>query len=726
MFFPKRASAARAEAANRDMFGGSRSYKRKSSESAVAVSYQPARSGAGRKRTKIRHHDDSSSSEEEQSPDLVDSSILTIGSRVLVSYKGQLFKATIRKRREKAGADDFLIHYDGNKKSNVHWIGSDRIDKILEINVDTPPQRNNSMASQRNKRTNGETKKSLQNQESIESSQSDDVRDEEMNEAEEEKVDSHCKRKVEESVLESQNHDAQGEKSEVPLNKERNVDMQNQSRKADSGAGVSEVSEMKECKPDNETVKGATVESQPESPVLKSGASMDVEEMESETDLEQASSNIQTAKSPKAAPKKKRETTVTDVCFATAPRPSRNIESSAHSNAPNRDTTLAEAESNSLDEANGKESDENSISSSDNRPEKHASSVKTGKYKYSEGGHVYVEYRNILYSSTILKSRKKRSTSEYLVHYEGYKKSSNTWVKESALHEVNAATTQRFEVQRLIHCDSFNQSNQASDFQEVTKRRAASDSDPPPSDSSSHSVALKKPPPRRTRSDASDLTLGTLDSGVAFLAGSMVFVEWTGALYLAKMLKKRYSGEHMEYLISYDGYKSNHDAWVSVQKIYEVNPQTKRVFKKLCSDLAASNAGKQKRPSPPGPKQRETRRKSDEVEDEASARGNGKSTPSLTRVLSQSSRTSTSSINTHMQGIETGVEFLPGSTLFAVYKDGLCLAKMLKKRGKGEYTEYLVQYNGLKKVEEAWVSTGLVYEINPQTKRMFRKLSVTK
>lgn len=727
MFFPKRASAARAEAANRDMFGGSRSYKRKSSESAVAASYQPLRSGAGRKRTKIRRHDDSSSSEEEQSPDLVDSSILTIGSRVLVSYKGQLFKATIRKRREKAGADDFLIHYDGNKKSNVHWIGSDRINKILEINVDTPPQKNNSMASQRNKRTNGETKKkSLQNQESIESSQSDDVRDEEMSEAEEEKVGSHCESKNEESVSEPQNHDAQGGKCEVQLNIEGNVDVQNQSRKADSREGDSEVSEMKERKPDNETVKGATIESQPESPVLESGASMDVEEMESEIDLEQTSSNIQAAKSPKAAPKKKRETTVTDVCFATAPRPSRSIESRAYSDAPNRDTTLPEADSISVVEVNVKEPDENSISSSDNPTDKHASSVKTGKFKYSEGGHVYVEYRNILYSSTILKSRKKRSTSEYLVHYEGYKKSSNTWVKESALHEVNAATTQRFEVQRLIHCDSFNQSDQASDFQEVTKRRVASDSDPPPLDSSSHSVALKKPPPRRTRSDASDLTLDTLDSGVAFLAGSMVFVEWTGALYLAKMLKKRYSGEHMEYLISYDGYKSNHDAWVSVQKIYEVNPQTKRVFKKLCSDLAASNAGKQKRPSPPGPQQRETRRKSDDVEDEASAKGNGKSTSSLTRVLSQSSRSSTSTINTHMQGIETGVEFLPGSTLFAVYKDGLCLAKMLKKRGKGEYTEYLVQYNGLKKVEEAWVSTGLVYEINPQTKRMFRKLSVTK
>jgi len=79
-----------------------------------------------------------------------------------------------------------------------------------------------------------------------------------------------------------------------------------------------------------------------------------------------------------------------------------------------------------------------------------------------------------------------------------------------------------------------------------------------------------------------------------------------------------------------------------------------------------------------------------------------------------------------MKGIEPGVEFLPGSTLFAEYKGGLCLAKMLKKRGKDDYMEYFIQYHGLKKTEEAWVSTSMVYEINPQTKRMHRLLSEKK
>lgn len=706
LFFPKRASAARAEAANRDMFGGSRSYKRKS---AAAVAYPRSRSGGGRKRNKIRHLDDSSSSEDDQFPDVVDSSILTVGSRVLVFYKGALFKATIRKRREKASAHDFLIHYDGNKKSNVHWIGSDRINKILEINVDTPPKKKNSAAFHRSKRINGEIKrKSLENQESYETIPSDSVRDEDMSGDEEEREGSHSNSENDEmSIVESNSHDELSENrmlSSDTVNKERFVDDDpDLTTIADNCELNCSQPEMNVCNPKEETAE----EDQPDSLVLESEASNDVEEIESELDSIHVSCTVKTSISPKAPSQKHRHTTVADVCFAKGPSgPSRNTP-----DISNQVLSLADTESDT--EVSGKGSNDNPTIS-----------IETNlKQEFAVGGHVYVEYRHILYSSTILKKRKKRSMYEYLVHYEGYKKSSNTWVKESALHEVNADTIQRFEEQRLIQADSPNQSDQLSDSKTVSRRETASDSEPPPSDSVNISVTQKKIPLRRTRSDASNVTLDMLDSGVAFLAGSMVFVEWTGALYLAKMLKKRYSGNHMEYLISYDGYKSNHDAWVSVQKIYEVNPQTKRVFKKISSDLTGSADGKQKSVAPPGPKLRETRRKTEEEETLTS--GNGKKSASLSRFQSQSTRVS-SSIDTQMQGIETGVEFLPGSTLFAVYKDGLCLAKMLKRRGKGEYTEYLVQYNGLKKAEEAWVSTRSVYEINPQTKRMFRKLSVTK
>ena len=79
-----------------------------------------------------------------------------------------------------------------------------------------------------------------------------------------------------------------------------------------------------------------------------------------------------------------------------------------------------------------------------------------------------------------------------------------------------------------------------------------------------------------------------------------------------------------------------------------------------------------------------------------------------------------------MNGIEPGVDFLPGSQVFAEYKGGLCLAKMVKKRGKDDYMEYFVQYTGLKKSHETWLSISMVWEINPQTKRMFRKLEVKK
>jgi len=60
--------------------------------------------------------------------------ILDEGSRVLVAYKGALYKATIRRHRVKSGKHDYLIHYDGNKNSTVNWIPVDHIkmDNLVE------------------------------------------------------------------------------------------------------------------------------------------------------------------------------------------------------------------------------------------------------------------------------------------------------------------------------------------------------------------------------------------------------------------------------------------------------------------------------------------------------------------------------------------------------------------------------------------------------------------
>jgi len=61
---------------------------------------------------------------------------LDIGSRVLVDFKGTLYKATIRKHRVKSDKQEFLIHFDGNKKSNVRWLPVDCIESPDEPSKD--------------------------------------------------------------------------------------------------------------------------------------------------------------------------------------------------------------------------------------------------------------------------------------------------------------------------------------------------------------------------------------------------------------------------------------------------------------------------------------------------------------------------------------------------------------------------------------------------------------
>ncbi|EED90519.1 predicted protein [Thalassiosira pseudonana CCMP1335] len=66
-----------------------------------------------------------------EAPVWLDESLLMAGTRVIVSYKGAPFKATVRKRRIMKEHHQVLLHYDGNKKSNVHWVPLDRITDIL-------------------------------------------------------------------------------------------------------------------------------------------------------------------------------------------------------------------------------------------------------------------------------------------------------------------------------------------------------------------------------------------------------------------------------------------------------------------------------------------------------------------------------------------------------------------------------------------------------------------
>ena len=91
---------------------------------------------------------------------------------------------------------------------------------------------------------------------------------------------------------------------------------------------------------------------------------------------------------------------------------------------------------------------------------------------------------------------------------------------------------------------------------------------------------------------------------------------------------------------------------------------------------------------------------------------------------SRASGTTSSTLDI-MKGFEPGVDFLPGATLFAKYKGGLSRAQMIKKRGKGDDLEYYIQYIGLEQTEKAcWVSVGQLYEIDTQTKKLFRKYGI--
>eukprot|EP00984_Skeletonema_dohrnii_P013522 scaffold5596_cov132-Skeletonema_dohrnii-CCMP3373.AAC.2 len=93
-------------------------------------------------------------------------------------------------------------------------------------------------------------------------------------------------------------------------------------------------------------------------------------------------------------------------------------------------------------------------------------------------------------------------------------------------------------------------------------------------------------------------------------------------------------------------------------------------------------------------------------------------------TASRASGTTSSTLDI-MKGIEPGVDFLPGATLLAKYKGGLSRAQMIKKRGKGHDLEYYIQYIGLEQTEKAcWVSVGQLYEIDTQTKKLFRQYGI--
>ena len=329
--------------------------------------------------------------------------------------------------------------------------------------------------------------------------------------------------------------------------------------------------------------------------------------------------------------------------------------------------------------------------------------------KFSIGSEVYVEYKEILYRATVRNSRvnKRRRVAEYLVHYDGFKKTADRWMAEKALKHINASTTRRFNRLR----DEEGQ-RELKEFDGL------------------ESVEVGFSLNRKTRSkqsrDATEhvgsLDMGDISSGVSFLPGSCVFVVKDDALYLARMLKSRKRMKDSEYFVQYDGTSSESNSWVPVSNIYEIDPQTRKIYEKTAHKRRKEeNEESSENEEEFKPLKKKTKRKIDlKREDTGNARTSRSKTNNKRESRRKASVQPVQDGGLNLEGIESGVAFLPGSTVFAVWKNALYPGKMLKKRGKGDDMEYLVHYDGFRKSHDEWIPLEMVYEINPQTKRAFR------
>ena len=304
--------------------------------------------------------------------------------------------------------------------------------------------------------------------------------------------------------------------------------------------------------------------------------------------------------------------------------------------------------------------------------------------EFPNGVVVYVEFRDVLYRATVLDKRIRKGEAQYFVHYDGYKKTSDRWVKYADVHKRTAYTSRRYNKQRKEEA--------------AASQNAASDS------KSTASASSKSKAPAPSEFELSDeegnkiLDMKGIQSGVEFLPGSSVFVKWNEALYLAKMVKRRVRAGETQYFITYNGFRDSSNAWVPLSNIYEINPRTRKIFEKKDT------------------KQVRTKTSVDHL-NKVTAAGSKKRAYSRQSSIGSASQAGLGAL----EGVESGVPFLPGSTLFAKVGDELHLAKMVKKRGDIDDMEYFISYTKRKRTVDAWVPVTDVYEINAQTKRIYNK-----
>ena len=346
--------------------------------------------------------------------------------------------------------------------------------------------------------------------------------------------------------------------------------------------------------------------------------------------------------------------------------------------------------------------------------------------EFENGSEHYVEYRKVLYVGTVRKSRfHKKGFHEYLVHYDGFKKTADRWVKVGALSEINDESTLHFNNQRIQTTSDVKKTRS-------TRQSSANETELGPRRSRGN-VALRK---SDSSIDSLSLDMSEHDSGVEFLPGSCVFVVRKDALYLAKMMKRQKVGDGMNYLVHFDSSTSDHDTWVPLSTVYEINPKTRRIFDR--TEERRENMNEEEEEEDPEESVEETKVPAEAVSPTRTLSRRTSRKPSKygqdndgedKDTIKKHQKTKKSTKPDHitfprpadMTDIDSGCDFLPGSTIFVIWKNGLYLAKMLKRRGRGEHMEYLVHYDGFRQNQDAWVSVSLVYEINPQTKRAFSK-----
>lgn len=353
--------------------------------------------------------------------------------------------------------------------------------------------------------------------------------------------------------------------------------------------------------------------------------------------------------------------------------------------------------------------------------------------KFSIGSEVYVEYRKVLYNATIIKSRlSKKSSYEYLVHYDGYKKTADRWVKEESLHEINESSILRFNQQRSPS-PKVDEPKEISEGKSKAKQSIQKHNALDQTWDITTTRQTRGNPVLEETTDTNTLDMGDFDAGVEFLPGSCIFVARKDALYLAKMMKRKKVGKEMNYLVHFDDSTSNHDAWVPLSAVYEINPKTRRIFEGTAGKRENLNddddevveenddgTSKEENEEPTSKLSSTTRRmarkpaKYDDIDKED---GNLNKSPVKGKKVGKVKSTILKPAD--LTNIDSGCEFLPGSTIFVEWKNALYLAKMLKKRGKGENMEYFVHYDGYRQSQDSWVPISSVYEINPQTKRAF-------